>query len=99
MWSIIVSLPPLFHQWRTLINRDSYMDYLKAAIKQDTLIALRNSQLHTSSLFLDHLLAKVEEEIFHLEQKHFSEDTCLLPTLLSVWQAGTESPVYWHGNS
>ena len=47
----------------TLTLWDSYMDYLKAGIKQDTLTVLSNSLLHMSSLFPDHLLAKVEEEI------------------------------------
>ena len=51
----------------TLTRRDSYLDYLKAGIKQDTLNALRSAPL--SALFPDHLISKAEEEIRHHEDK------------------------------
>ena len=54
----------------TLAHQDSYMDYLKASIKQDTLSALRTAPLHMSALFPDHLISKAEEEIRHHEDKH-----------------------------
>ena len=53
----------------TLTRRDSYLDYLKAGIKQDTLNALRSAPLHMSALFPDHLISKAEEEIRHHEDK------------------------------
>ena len=53
----------------TLTRRDSYLDYLKAGIKQDTLNALRSAPLHMSALFPDHLISKAEEEIRHHEEK------------------------------
>ena len=56
----------------TLTRRDSYLDYLKAGIKQDTLNALRTAPLHTSALFPDHLITKAEEEIRHHEEKRTS---------------------------
>ena len=42
----------------TLTRRDSYLDYLKAGIKQDTLNALRTAPQHMSALFPDHLISK-----------------------------------------
>ena len=56
----------------TLTRRDSYLDYLKAGIKQDTLNALRTAPLHMSALFPDHLISKAEEEIRHHEEKRTS---------------------------
>ena len=53
----------------TLTRRDSYLDYLTAGIKQDTLNALRSAPLHMSALFPDHLFSKAEEEIRHHEDK------------------------------
>ena len=47
----------------TLARRDSYVDYLNVGIKQVTLTFLRNSPLHMSSLFADHIIAKAEEQI------------------------------------
>ena len=37
----------------TLACRDSYLEYLHAGVKQDTLNALRTSPVHLNSLFLD----------------------------------------------
>ena len=54
----------------TLAHRDSYLEYLKAGIKQDTLTSLRTGLIHMSALFPDHLLSKAEEEIRHYEDKH-----------------------------
>ena len=38
----------------TLACRGSYLDYIKAGIKQDTLTALRTAPLHMIALFCDH---------------------------------------------
>ena len=56
----------------TMTRKDSYLDYLKAGIKQDTLNALRTAPLHMSALFPDHLISKAEEEIRHHEDKRTS---------------------------
>ena len=40
----------------TLIRRDSYLSYLKAGIKADTLAALRTAPLHLSTLFPDSVI-------------------------------------------
>ena len=53
----------------TLTRRDSYLDYLRARVKQDTLTALWNAPLHMHSLFPDQLLAKAEEEISRNEER------------------------------
>ena len=47
----------------TLARRDSYLDYLHAGVKQDTLHALRTSPVHLNALFPDQLISKAEEEI------------------------------------
>ena len=59
----------------TLTRQDSYLDYIKAGIKQDTLTALRTAHLHMSALFPDHLIAKAEEEIRHHEDKRTSSSS------------------------
>ena len=53
----------------TLTCRDSYLDFLKNRIKQDTFMALRTVPLHMSALFPDHIIVKAEEEIRHHEDK------------------------------
>ena len=53
----------------TLACWDSYLNCFTAGIKQDTLPSLRTAPLHMSSLFLDHLISKAEEEIRHHEDK------------------------------
>ena len=47
----------------TLLRRDSYLAYLKAGIKADTLAALRTAPLHISTLFPDTVLKQAEEDI------------------------------------
>ena len=42
----------------TLLRRDSYLAYLKAGIKADTLAALRTAPLHLSTLFPDSVINK-----------------------------------------
>ena len=53
----------------TLARRDSYLDFVRSGIKQDTLMALRSAPLHMSALFPDHMITKAEEEIRHFEDK------------------------------
>ena len=43
-------------------DRNSYLEYLHAGVKQDTLTALRTAPIHLQSLFPDQLLIKAEEE-------------------------------------
>ena len=56
----------------TLARRYSYLDYLHAGVKQDTVNALRTSPVHLNSLFLDLLITKAEEEICRSEERHSS---------------------------
>ena len=56
----------------TLACRDSYLEFIKTGIKQDTLTSLRTAPLHLSALFPDHIIAKAEEEIRHFEDKRTS---------------------------
>ena len=53
----------------TLARRDSYLEYLHARVKQDTLNALRMSPVHLNSLFPDQLITKAEEEICKSEER------------------------------
>ena len=56
----------------TLARRDSYLDYLHAGVKQDTVNALRTSPVHLDALFPDQLIAKAEEEISKSEERRSS---------------------------
>ena len=47
----------------TLFRRDSYLAYLKAAVKADTLNALLTAPLHLDTLFPDSTVKKAEENI------------------------------------
>ena len=47
----------------TLLRRDSYLAYLKAGIKADTLAALRTPSLHLPTLFPDSVIKQAEEDI------------------------------------
>ena len=53
----------------TLAQRDSYLEFIRSGIKQDTLMSLRSAPLHMSALFPDHIITKAEEEIRHFEDK------------------------------
>ena len=53
----------------TLAPRDSYLEYLHAGVKQDTLTALRMAPVHLHSLFPDQLITKAEEEICRSEER------------------------------
>ena len=56
----------------TLVCRDSYLDYLHAGVKQDSVNALRTSPVHLNALFPDQLIAKAEEEISKSEERRSS---------------------------
>ena len=58
-----------------LVQCDSYLDYLKAGVKHDTLAALRNSPLCMTSLFPDNVIMKAEEEISHHDDKPLSDSS------------------------
>ena len=47
----------------TLLRRDSYLAYLKAGVKADTLNALRTAPLHLDTLFPDNVVKRAEEDI------------------------------------
>ena len=74
----------------TLTSRDSYLNYLRAGVKQDTLTALRNALLHMHSLFLDQLLVKVEEEISHNEESHSTGTSQKKPSCYHPYASSTK---------
>ena len=53
----------------TLARRDSYLEYLRAGVKQDTLTALHTAPLHMQPLFPDQLLVKPKEEVSQSEER------------------------------
>ena len=59
----------------TLARRYSYLEYLHAGVKQDTLAALRTPPIHIHSLFPDQLLMKAEEEVARSEERHCSSQS------------------------
>ena len=59
----------------TLARRDSYLEYLHAGVKQDTLAALRTAPIHIHSLFPDQLLMKAEEEVARSEERRSSSQS------------------------
>ena len=56
----------------TLACRDSYLEFLHAGLKQDTLNALRMSSVHLNSLSPARLITKAEEEICRSEERRSS---------------------------
>ena len=52
----------------TLLRRDSYLAYLKAGVKADTLIALRTAPLHMDTLFPNSTIKWAEEDITSLDK-------------------------------
>ena len=53
----------------TLARRNSYLEFLRGGVKQDTLTALRTAPVHLPSLFPDNLLIKAEDEISRSEER------------------------------
>ena len=59
----------------TLARRDSYLDYLHAGVKQDTLTTLCTAPVHLQSLFPEQLLIKTEEEVARSEERRSSSQS------------------------
>ena len=59
----------------TLARRDSYLEYLHAGVKQDTLSALRTAPIHIHSLFPDQLITKAEQEVARSEERRSSSQS------------------------
>ena len=64
----------------TLVRRDSYLDYLHAGVKQDTLTALRAALVHLQSLFPDQLLIKAEDVVARSEERRSSSQSHRKPS-------------------
>ena len=56
----------------TLARRDSYLEFLRGGVKQDTLTALCTAPVHLLSPFPDNLLIKAEDKISHSEERRSS---------------------------
>ena len=89
----------------TLARRDSYLEYIHAGIKQDSLTALCTAPIHLQSLFPGQLLVKAEE-VSHSEERHLSgtshrKPSCYYPYASSATSHLTNqtgSPVYLPGS-
>ena len=68
----------------TLARRDSYLEYLHARVKQDTLAALRTAPIHIHSLFPDQLLMKAEEEVARSEERRSSSQSHRKPVVFTL---------------
>ena len=73
----------------TLARRDSYLEYLRTGVKQDTITALCTSPLHTCSLFLDQLLLKAEEEVSRSEERRSACSSHRKPLRFHPYAAST----------
>ena len=52
----------------TLLRRDSYLSYLKAGVKADTLNGLRSAPLELETLFPDSVIKQAEEDIANFDR-------------------------------
>ena len=75
----------------TLACRDSYLEYLHAGVKQDTLTALRTAPIHLQSLFPDQLLIKAEEEVFISEERRSSSQLHRKPSRFHPYASNDRS--------
>ena len=86
----------------TLACRDSYLDFLRGGVKQDTLTALRTAPVHQPSLFPDNLLIKAEDEISRSEERRSSgssqRSTHTLPQVADQHNYRTGSPLHRPGS-
>ena len=73
----------------TLARRDSYLEYLHAGVKQDTLTAPRTAPVHFQSLFPDQLLIKAEEEVARSEERHSSSQSHRKPGHVHLYASTT----------
>ena len=55
----------------TLLRRDSYLSYLTAGVKADTLNALRAAPLDLDTLFPDKIVKQAEEDIAAFDRNRF----------------------------
>ena len=83
----------------TLARRDSYLDYLHAFVKQDTLPALRTAPVHLQSLFLDQLLIKAEEEEARSEERRSSSQSHRKPGHFHPYASNDKSLLQQDGKS
>ena len=75
----------------TLAHRDSYLDFLRAGVKQDTLTALCTAPLHTQSLFPDQLLVRAEE-VSRSEERLSSGNSYRKPSRYHPYASSTTKP-------
>ena len=58
----------------TLLRRDSYLSYLKAGVKADTLNALRPAPLELDTLFPDSVIKQAEEDIANFDRNRLGSN-------------------------
>ena len=75
----------------TLACRDSYLEYLHAGVKQDTLTTLHSAPVHLQSLFPDQLLIKAEEEVSRSEERHSSSQSQTKPSRFHQYASNDKS--------
>ena len=60
-------------------SEGTYLAYLKAGIKADTLAALRTAPLHISTLFLDTVIKQAEEDISNYDKGRSTRKVAITP--------------------
>ena len=75
----------------TLAHRDSYLEYLHAGVKQDTLTALCTAPVHLQSLCPDQLLIKAEEEVARSEERCSSSQSHRKPGRCNPYASNDKS--------
>ena len=83
----------------TPAHRDSYLEYLHAGVKQDTLTALRTAPVHFQSLFPDQLLIKAEEEVSRSEERCSSGQSHRKPGHVHTYASNDKSSHQPHRES
>ena len=76
-----------------VLSEGIFINMASLTLTQDTLKTLRNSPLYMSSLFPVHVLAMMEVEIVHHEQKRSTSTSHKKPALFHPYtQSGKQAP-------
>ena len=77
----------------TKARRDSYLEFLRSGVKQDTVTALHTAPLHSHLMFPDQLLVRAEEEVSRERERererHFSGNSHRKPGRFHPYASST----------
>ena len=78
----------------TQAHRDSYLEYFRGWVKQDTHTALCTAPVHFKSLFPDQLLVKAGDEISRSEERRSPCSSHRKPGLFLPYASSTSKPAH-----